>query len=68
MTKPINNAEAIIAVLLPELEKLARNSPQYGELTMRVKISDYQVGTISLGIETSRKITAKGGEPIEAKK
>jgi hypothetical protein len=62
----IEQADAIMTVLTPELRKLAQNIPAYGEISLRAKIADYQIGTISLGIETARRITArpepKGGE------
>ena len=57
---------AIMAVLTPELKKLAENAPPYGEIILRAKVADFQIGTISLGIETARRVTArlapKGGE------
>jgi len=46
----------IIEAILPELEKLAESLPQYGEISLKAKICDYKVGTISLGTEISRKI------------
>jgi len=50
-------------VLLPELENLADNLPQYGEISLKAKICDYKVGTISLGKEIARKIPkTNGGE------
>ena len=50
------NADALIAALLPELERLCKNAPQYGVLSLRADIHDGGIGRISLGIETARKI------------
>ena len=57
---------AIMTGLTPELKKLAENIPPYGEIILRARVADFQIGTISLGIETARRVTArptpKGGE------
>lgn len=50
------NADALFAVLKPELEKLCRNAPQYGDLVLRASMHDGDIGRITLGIETARKI------------
>jgi hypothetical protein len=42
-------------VLLPLLEKLLDQLPQYGEISLRAKICDYKIGTTSVGIECSQK-------------
>jgi hypothetical protein len=59
------NADALMAVLKPELERLCRNAPQFGEITLKASIHDGDCGRISLGIETARKImphaTREGG-------
>ncbi|GHT62021.1 hypothetical protein FACS1894109_20810 [Spirochaetia bacterium] len=66
MTATNEKADAIMSVLTPELKKLAENAPPYGELILRAKVANFQIGTISLGIETARRVTArpalKGGE------
>jgi len=59
MSAPTVNTDALIAVLKPELEKLCRNSPQFGVLVLRADIHDGDVGRISLGIEVARKITPR---------
>ena len=53
------NPDALIAVLKPELEKLCRNSPQFGVLILRADIHDGDVGRVTLGIETARKIAPR---------
>jgi hypothetical protein len=58
------NADALMAVLKPELERLCRNAPQFGEISLTASIHDFDVGRVSLGIETARKIVphaARGG-------
>jgi hypothetical protein len=62
MIAPTEQAEAVMKTLLPELKKLARNIPAYGEISLKAKIADYKIGTISLGIDTSRRITGNGGQ------
>jgi hypothetical protein len=59
MKAPTEQTDAIMAVLTPELRKLADNIPPYGEIILRAKVSDSQIGSISLGIETARKVTAR---------
>jgi len=46
----------LINTILPHLENLINNTPQYGEISIRIKISDYKAGTITHGIEHSKKI------------
>ncbi|GAB6276037.1 MAG: hypothetical protein SAMD01599839_05770 [Rectinema sp.] len=53
------NADALMAVLQPELERLCKNAPQFGVLTLRADIHDGDVGRVSLGIETARKIAPR---------
>ena len=55
------NPDALFAVLKPELEKLCRNAPLFGELTLRASVHDGDVGRVTLGIETARKITPRTG-------
>ena len=50
------NKQKIIQELLPELEKLVENLPQFGEISLRAKICDYKVGTISTAKEISKRI------------
>jgi len=50
------NADALMAVLKPELERLCRNAPQFGEITLKASIHDGDIGRMSLGIETARKV------------
>jgi hypothetical protein len=53
-----------MAVLIPEVRKLALNVPAYGELILKAKVSSFEIGTIELGIITARRVTAqprKGG-------
>jgi hypothetical protein len=47
--------ERVIRDIFPEITRLAENTLEYGEISLRAKISDYKVGTISIGIETARK-------------
>jgi hypothetical protein len=56
MSAPTVNADALIAVLKPELEKLCRNAPLFGDLVLRASMHDGEIGRIVLGIETARKI------------
>ena len=53
------NADALIAVLKPELEKLCRNAPTFGEISLTASIHDGDVARISLGIETARKVAPR---------
>lgn len=53
------NADALEAVLIPELRKLCANAPEFGELILRASIHSGDVGRVSLGIETARKIAAR---------
>jgi len=48
--------QKVMERILPELEHLAENIPQYGEISLKAKICNFKVGTISLGTEISRKI------------
>ncbi|OQB98781.1 MAG: hypothetical protein BWX81_00209 [Spirochaetes bacterium ADurb.Bin110] len=50
------NSDALISVLLPELRKLCSNAPQFGEISLSATIHDGDVGRISIGIQTTRKI------------
>jgi hypothetical protein len=51
-------ADALISVLLPELKKLCNNAPDFGKITLTATIHDSDIGNISLGIETTRKIAS----------
>jgi hypothetical protein len=53
------NPDALFAILKPELERLCRNAPLFGELTLRARVHDGDVGSVSLGIETTRKIATR---------
>jgi len=53
------NADALFIVLKPELEKLCRSAPLFGDLILRASIHDGDVGRIVLGIETARKIAPR---------
>ena len=59
MSAPTVNADALFAVLKPELDKLCRNAPLFGDLVLRASMHDGEVGRIVLGIETARKIPAR---------
>ena len=59
MSAPNVNADALFAILKPELEKLCENAPQFGVITLRADIHDGDVGRTSFGIETTRKIASK---------
>jgi hypothetical protein len=61
MSAPTVNTDALFAALQPELEKLCRNSPQFGVLTLRADIHDGDIGRVSIGIETSKKIPPRAG-------
>lgn len=49
-------ADALIAILKPELDRLCLNAPLYGDLILRASLHDGDIGRIILGIESSRKI------------
>lgn len=53
------NPDALLAVLYPELEKLCKNAPLHGEIILRASIHDGDIGRVTLGIETSRKIAPR---------
>lgn len=53
------NADALMIVLKPELEKLCRNAPLFGDLVLRASLHDGDIGRIVLGIETARKIAPR---------
>jgi len=55
------NADALMAVLKPELERLCRNAPPFGEITLKASIHDGDVGRVSLGIEEARSIAPRSG-------
>lgn len=47
--------QIVINELVPRLEKLVDQMPQYGEISLRVKVCDYKVGTTTLGVEISQR-------------
>jgi hypothetical protein len=59
------NTDALVAVLLPELRKLCANAPLFGEITLRASIHDNDIGRISLGIETSRRIASRNVREVK---
>lgn len=59
MSAPTVNTDALIAVLRPELEKLCRNAPQFGKITLTADLHDGDVGRVSLGIESARRIAPR---------
>jgi hypothetical protein len=59
MSAPTVNADALLAVLLPELEKLCRNAPQFGTITLHADIHDWDAGRVAAAIEISRKIAPR---------
>lgn len=64
MSAQTDRTDALMSVLIPEVRKLAENAPAFGELVLRANIHDFDVGRISLGIETSRRIgnrSTRGG-------
>jgi len=52
----------LINELLPKLEKLIENLPQYGEICLRAKICDFKIGTTFTSIEVAQKTTKNKGE------
>jgi hypothetical protein len=56
MNTPRANPKALMEVLTPELMKLCKGAPAFGELTLRVILADGMVGRVCLGVEISRKI------------
>lgn len=62
---PTVSTDALIITLLPELEKLCRNAPLFGSISFRAEIHDGDVGRISIGIETSRKIAPRSSRSKE---
>lgn len=61
MSAPTVNPDALETVLLPELKKLCRNAPEFGELILRASVHDGDIGRVTLGIETARKIAGRPG-------
>jgi len=59
MSAPTNNLDVLVTVLHPELERLCRNAPQYGTITLKADLHDFGIGRIIIGIETSRKIAPR---------
>lgn len=59
MSAQTDRTDALMSVLIPEVRKLAENVPAFGELILRASVHDYDVGRISLGIETSRRIGSR---------
>ena len=57
------DAGKLMDALLPELEKLCKNAPRYGEVALRAVLADGKVGRICLGVEVLRKIEPEK-EPI----
>jgi hypothetical protein len=64
MSAQTENSDALEAVLVPELKKLCRNAPEYGEIILRASLHDGDVGKVSLGIETARKITSRSNREV----
>jgi hypothetical protein len=56
MSALTNTTDALVQVLLPELERLCRNAPQFGSINLRADLHDFGIGRVVLGIETSRRI------------
>jgi hypothetical protein len=59
MSAPTVNSDALLAVLLPELEKLCKNAPQFGSISLRADIHDGDAGRVATAIEISRKIAPR---------
>jgi hypothetical protein len=57
MSAPTVNSDALLSALLPELKKLCLNAPQFGEISLTASIHNGDIGRISLGIQTTTKIT-----------
>jgi hypothetical protein len=53
------NTDALIAVLRPELERLCRNAPFFGSISLKADIHDGDIGRVALALETSRKIAPR---------
>ena len=47
--------QIIIDELIPRLEKLVDQMPQYGEISLKVKVCDFKIGTTTLGVEISQR-------------
>jgi len=63
MNTPRPDPKALMDMLSPELMKLCKGAPAYGELTLRAILADSKVGRICLGVEVLRKIEPQK-EPI----
>jgi len=59
MITPTVSTDALLNVLRPELERLCRNAPLFGSISLRAEIHDGDVGRIAVGIEASRKILSR---------
>ena len=56
MNPPTIDADALFAILKPEVEKLCYNAPLFGEITLKATIHQGNIAKISTGIEISCKI------------
>ena len=53
------NADALLALLQPELEHLCKSAPRYGVISIQATIHDGDVGRVSLGVEIARNISPR---------
>jgi hypothetical protein len=60
------DGESLMEVLTPELLKLCRGAPAFGELSLRVILADGKVGRVCLGVEISRKLEPHKQEVFES--
>ena len=56
MSAPTVNADALAAVLKPELEKLCHNAPLFGKITLTADLHDGDIGRVTLGIEDRKSV------------
>lgn len=59
MSTPTVNADALLALLQPELERLCKSAPRFGVISIQATIHDGDVGRVSLGVEIARSITPR---------
>jgi len=66
MNTPRADTKALMDVLTPELLKLCKGAPAFGELSLRVILADGMVGRVCLGVEISRKLEPRKQEVFES--
>lgn len=60
MAEPTARAEAILTAIKAELDRLAPNAPEYGELSVRAIIHAGRVARVEVGAVVNRNIDRGG--------